>query len=113
MWGTPAWIRCSVWRKLSWASPGFPAEFGGVGKLHAAFLIKSRTRGRVLCSVQEIRVARLFRPRYALARGTRPFSKGFCFEQRLRRDSRQGGQGVLDRGGLAGRNGVAPEAVEF
>jgi len=28
----------------------------GVGELHAAFLNESRTRGRVQCSVQEIRV---------------------------------------------------------
>jgi hypothetical protein len=26
--------------------PGFPVELGGVGKLHAAFLAESRTRGR-------------------------------------------------------------------
>jgi len=37
--------------------PGFPVEFGGVGEPHAAFLKESRTRGRVQCRVQEIRVA--------------------------------------------------------
>ena len=29
-----------------WASPGFPVDLVGVGELHAAFLIESRTRGR-------------------------------------------------------------------
>jgi hypothetical protein len=28
------------------SEPGFPVELGGVGKLHAAFLTESRTRGR-------------------------------------------------------------------
>jgi hypothetical protein len=49
------------------AFPGFPVELSGVGAFHAAFLTESRTRGRVQCSVQEIRVARLFRPTYAWA----------------------------------------------
>jgi hypothetical protein len=30
--------------------PGFPVGIGGVGELHAAFLIESRTRGSVQCS---------------------------------------------------------------
>jgi hypothetical protein len=57
--GAPIW---SISQQLWWASPGFPVEFGGVGASHAAFLTESRTRGRVRCSVQEIRVARLFGP---------------------------------------------------
>jgi hypothetical protein len=49
-------------------------KFGGVGELHAAFLTESRTRGRVRCSVQEIRVARLIRPTYAEANVGHPSS---------------------------------------
>jgi hypothetical protein len=72
--GAPIW---SISQQLWWASPGFPVEFGGVGASHAAFLTESRTRGRVRCSVQEIRVDRLFRPRYALANlGTLPVPIG-------------------------------------
>jgi hypothetical protein len=37
--------------------PGFPVQPGGSGALLAAFLNESRIRGRVLCSVQEIRVS--------------------------------------------------------
>ena len=40
--------------------PGFPAKFGGIDALHAAFLNESRTRGRLLVPVQEIRVSRSF-----------------------------------------------------
>src|SRR5271156_905343 len=36
-------------------SPGVPVKLGGVGVLHAAFLTESRIRGRVRCSVKEIR----------------------------------------------------------
>jgi hypothetical protein len=36
-------------------------------ELHAAFLTESRTPNHVWCRVQEIRVARLFRPTYAAA----------------------------------------------
>jgi hypothetical protein len=36
--------------------PGFPVQLGGSGALLAAFLNESRIRGRVQCSVQEIRV---------------------------------------------------------
>ena len=42
-------------------------ELAGVGEPHAAFLTESRTREPVGRRVQEIRVARLFRPTYALA----------------------------------------------
>ena len=37
------------------ATPGFPVQLGGSGALRAAFLSESRIRGRVQCSVQEIR----------------------------------------------------------
>ncbi len=36
--------------------PEFPVVLLGVGKVHGAFLNEGRTRGRVLCSVPEIRV---------------------------------------------------------
>jgi hypothetical protein len=36
--------------------PGFPADLGGAGELHAAFLIESRTRSLGWSHVQEIRV---------------------------------------------------------
>jgi hypothetical protein len=36
--------------------PGFPVQLGGSGAFLAAFLNESRIRGRVQCSVQEIRV---------------------------------------------------------
>ena len=42
------------------ATPGFPAQLGGSGALHAAFLKESRIRGCIQCSVQEIRVAPSF-----------------------------------------------------
>jgi hypothetical protein len=61
--------------------PGFPVELVGVGGLHAAFLNESRTRGPVWRHVQEIRVAHLLRPRYALARGTRPTPSDFAMTQ--------------------------------
>ena len=35
--------------------PRFPVEFRGFRELHAPFLNERRTRGRVQCSVQEIR----------------------------------------------------------
>jgi hypothetical protein len=38
------------------AKPGFPVHLSGSGALLAAFLNESRIRGRVLRSVQEIRV---------------------------------------------------------
>jgi hypothetical protein len=47
------------------AFPGFPFELIGFGELHAAFLTESRTREPVWSLVQEIRVARFFRPMYA------------------------------------------------
>jgi hypothetical protein len=43
-----------------WGYPGFPVQFGGSGALLAAFLKESRMRGRVQCSVQEIRDAPSF-----------------------------------------------------
>jgi hypothetical protein len=58
--------------------------------------------------------ARLFRPRYALANLGHPSSSYWVLiwgEPVVL--GRQGGQGVLDRGGPSGRNGVAPEVVEF
>jgi hypothetical protein len=36
--------------------PGFPVQLGDSGALLAAFLNESRIRGRILLSVQEIRV---------------------------------------------------------
>jgi hypothetical protein len=33
-------------KNVCWASPGFPVDLVGLGKLHAAFLNESRTRGR-------------------------------------------------------------------
>jgi hypothetical protein len=39
------------------AGAGFPVKFIGVDKFHAAFLKESRTRGRFLGRVQEIRGA--------------------------------------------------------
>jgi hypothetical protein len=61
--------------------PGFPVELVGASGLHAAFLNESRTRGSVWRHVQEIRVARLLRPRYALANLGHPFySFGLCYD---------------------------------
>jgi hypothetical protein len=54
--------------------PGFPVEFGGVVEPHEAFLTESLTREPVWCRVQEIRVARLLRPTYALANVGHPSS---------------------------------------
>jgi hypothetical protein len=61
--------------------PGFPVELVGVGGLHAAFLNESRTRGSVWRHVQEIRVAHLLRPRYALANLGHPsYSFRLCYD---------------------------------
>ncbi len=51
-------FRCAGNQKVA-VSPGFPVELVGVGKVHAAFVNESRTRGPVQRSVQEIRVAPL------------------------------------------------------
>jgi hypothetical protein len=40
--------------------PELPVQLGGFGTLHAAFLNESRTRGRVQCREQEIRVRLLY-----------------------------------------------------
>jgi hypothetical protein len=60
--------------------PGFPVELVGVGGLHAAFLNESRTRGSVWRHVQEIRVAHLLRPRYALIEGHPSYSFRLCYD---------------------------------
>jgi hypothetical protein len=52
-------------KKQWWAPPGFPVWLGEIKDLHAAFLTESRTREYGWRRVQEIRVARLFRPTYA------------------------------------------------
>ena len=39
-------------RSLHSAAPDCPVELSGVGKLHAAFLTESRTRGRGECSLK-------------------------------------------------------------
>jgi len=70
----PPWICWSISQKTMWASPVFPVEIVGVGEPHAAFLIESRTRETIWCRVQEIRVARLFRPTYAEANVGHPSS---------------------------------------
>ena len=57
--------RLEVERERLMGFPGFPVKLVGVDTLHAAFLNESRTRGRVQRNVQEIRVARRFRPTYA------------------------------------------------
>jgi hypothetical protein len=43
--------------RMNFANRGFPVELNGVATLHAPFLTERRTRGAVLCSVQEIRAA--------------------------------------------------------
>jgi hypothetical protein len=48
--GAPAFMRGKE------CFPGFPVQLGGSGALLAAFLNESRIRGRIQCSVQEIRV---------------------------------------------------------
>jgi hypothetical protein len=42
--------------RFAQAYSGFPVELAGVGKLHAAFLNESRTRGCWWSPVQEIRI---------------------------------------------------------
>ncbi len=89
---------CGLFRKSNrWASPGFPVKLVDVGQVHAAFLNESRTRGRVQCSLQEIRVAHLFGS-YAPRRtwGTRPEGKA-CREAW---DWVLNGQGKLDKAGV-------------
>jgi hypothetical protein len=57
--------RLGLFQEQWWGFPGFPVGRVGIKELHAAFLTESRTREHGWRRVQEIRVARLFRPTYA------------------------------------------------